>query len=276
MFPTFFSQTDTLTLDEVVARLVRHEVVRGIVLVGSTGGGGVTAVSDYDLLLILSQMPVPLHVLLTTIDGRLADIIFSDEAFIEQLLARDEIVPDEVVTASKLNWLGNGRIVYDADGRLAQAQAKIAEGTWQEAVSEPAIYRVWQGIQYNYLQTKRMLLSEDTVYGTAVDLRLTYMLADVWLGYFTVRRLPWRGEKEAVRYWQVHDPHFLALFQQYQITTERREKFDLYWQMAQQALEPVGGLQDEALVLVALAGAWEMGDVETAVNFWCELLANPS
>ena len=273
MFPTFLSQTDSFTLDDAVAQLARQEAVRGMVLVGSTGKGGITAVSDYDLLLILNPMPVPLHVLLTTIDGRLADIIFSDEAFIEQILAREEIVPDEVVTVSKLNWLGNGRIVHDADGRISQAQAKIAGGHWQTSVSEQEIYNVWQGIHYNYWQTRRMLLSGNVVYETAVDMRLTYMLADVWLGYFTVRHLPWRGEKEAVRYWQAHDPRFLALFQQYQMTTERQEKFALYRQMAQQALAPVGGLRDEALLLVALEGTWAMGDVATAVKFWHELVA---
>jgi predicted nucleotidyltransferase len=52
VFPSVPSQTDALTLDEVVARLAAQETVMGIVLIGSTADHTLTAASDYDLLLI--------------------------------------------------------------------------------------------------------------------------------------------------------------------------------------------------------------------------------
>ncbi len=273
MIPIFRSQTEDLSLAEVVANLSRQPLVEGVVLVGSTGeDGALTAVSDYDILLLLSEMPVPLYVIFTTIESRPSDLIFSDTAFIPPLLTAEVINPDSLELASLYRWLQNGRIVYDADGRLLEAQKKLQQYSWQKEMPTEAIYGVWQGIHYNYWQTKRMLASKDMVYETAVDLRLTYMMTDVWFGYFTVRQLAWQGEKKAVRYWQANDPGYLQLFQAYQNETDRQKRFDLYAQLADWTLAPLGGLQEDMLVLPTLTGEWEMGDLETAVQFWHKLV----
>ena len=98
------SETEGLSLDEVVGRLTGDERVLGIVLLGSTGDGSVTADSDYDLLLILAEMPVPLHVVFTTIEGRLADVIFGEERFIDRILAEDDPAPDSAAMGALMNW----------------------------------------------------------------------------------------------------------------------------------------------------------------------------
>jgi hypothetical protein len=119
-----------------------------------------------------------------------------------------------------------------------------------------------------------MLAADDPVYEAAVDLRLTYMLTDVWFGYFVVRRLPWEGEKKAVRYWQAHDPGYLAVLQAYLMTTEREQRFVLYTELARRTLEPIGGLGDLPATLVTLQGEdWGMGDIKSALDLWKNLLS---
>jgi len=274
MFWSGLSETDRLSLDEVVGRLAGDERVRGIVLLGSTGDGSLTADSDYDLLLILAQLPVPLHVVFTTIEDRLADVIFSDEQFIDHILGGDDPTPDSPATGILMTWLQRGRIVHDSDGRIGLAQNKIKEGRWLVVPDEMAVFNVWKGIHYNYHQTKRMLAAADPVYQTAVDLRLTYMLTDVWFGYFVVRQLTWEGEKKAVRYWQKQDPDYLAVFQEYLMATERQQRFALYTELAQRTLEPIGGLSHTPATLVTLQGGdWGMRDMKVALDFWKNLLS---
>ena len=273
MFPQPPSLTEAWTLKEVVARLAAHEDVAGIVLLGSTGNKHHTGHSDYDLLLIMREMPLPLYIVFTTIDGRLADIIFSDTQFIDHILTASEPMSDEPTTGLLRHWLQKGQVVYDSDGRIHAAQSKIQAGSWLHMPDDKAVFAVWKGIHYNYHQTKRMLAADDDVYQTAVDLRLTYMIADVWLGYFTVRQLPWQGEKKAVRYWQAHDPDFLALFQQYVAASKRPQRFALYTELAQRALDPIGGLTLVPQTLITLQGkTWTMTDLEQATTFWGKLL----
>ena len=62
MFPQSPSLTETWTLQEVVSRLAAHEDVAGIVLLGSTGTDNHTVRSDYDLLLVMREMPLPLYI----------------------------------------------------------------------------------------------------------------------------------------------------------------------------------------------------------------------
>jgi hypothetical protein len=52
VFQPINSPADTLTLDEVIGRLAQQKNVRGIVLIGSTADGSLTADSDYDQPLI--------------------------------------------------------------------------------------------------------------------------------------------------------------------------------------------------------------------------------
>ncbi len=277
MFPQSPSLTEAWTLKEVVARLSAHEAVAGIVLLGSTGNESHTAYSDYDLLLVMREMSLRLYIVFTTIDGRLADIIFSDTQFIDQLLTAAEPMSDEPSTGLLRHWLQNGRVVYDSDGQIHVAQSKIKADSWLNIPDDKAVFAVWKGIHYNCHQTKRMLAADEEVYQTAVDLRLTYMIADVWLGYFTVRRLPWQGEKKAVRYWQTHDPAFLILFQQYAAASNRAQRFALYTELAQGALDPIGGLTLVPQTLITLQSeAWAMADLEQAATFWGELLGQES
>ncbi|MDP9369911.1 MAG: nucleotidyltransferase domain-containing protein [Chloroflexota bacterium] len=55
--PGHAARTNTMTLDEVLRRLAQHEFVDGILLLGSTRTGDLTPTSDYDLLLVLVDLP---------------------------------------------------------------------------------------------------------------------------------------------------------------------------------------------------------------------------
>lgn len=273
---TLISGSNTLTLDAILARLTQRTVVEGVVLIGSTGTPALTPSSDYDLIVVLSEMPAPLHVALTTIDARLTDVIFFSLAAIERILSQERLAdPVDTLEGKLIRWLQVGQIAFDRAGLLGAAQRKVQSGEWLRPAGEGEIYASWFGVNYNVQQTRRMLSSPDPVYLWAVDFRLLYQLSDLWGSYFRVRRLPWDGEKGAIRYLQAHDPEYLDLFRACLAESDRARKVQIYEQLAALTLAPVGGLWPDGATAIQLAiGAdGELPPGAAALAFWESLVA---
>ena len=194
MFPTLPPPDVTTTLDEVIARLAAHEAVDGILTMGSTGGDRLTPESDYDLFVILAEMPAPIWQVVTRVVGRLTEVYFAPVAALERLVVEGEAVPADTIKATQLGWLRTGRIVFDRAGRLERARRRAGERR-VAAVRERDAYAAWYKINYNVRQTRRIVASRDPIYLAAVDFRLLYGLAELLPAYFQLRREPWPGEK---------------------------------------------------------------------------------
>lgn len=267
---TRLSESNALTLDQAIARLARRKAVDGIVIIGSAGRNALTPTSDYDLLVVLADMPVPLHVALTRIDRRLTDVIFISVADVDRLLTGEAQTVSAASEEGKLVWwLQTGRIAFDRSGRLRRAQAWTQSGPRFHMASEGELYSAWFGINYDVIQTKRMLASADPAYLMMVDLRLLFSLHDLWLDYFRVRKLLYPG-KQAILYLADHDPHYLELFRQCLAEITRERKVQLYEQLARLTIAPVGDLWEEGRTAVQLKPGveWRPEMVEDALAFW--------
>jgi hypothetical protein len=278
MAATIFSCSNFLTLDEVLARLARRPAVDGLLQIGSTGGPALTPASDYDLVVILNEMPAPLHVALTTIDGRLTDVIFFQTAALQRILDHDTLAdPLDALAGKLIRWLQTGQVVFDRAGRLAEAQRKVQAGAWLRPAGDGEIYAAWFSVNYNVQQTRRMLASPDPVYQRAVDFRLLYQLADLWTSYFRVRRLPWEGEKAAIRYLQANDPAYFDLFCACLAEADRTRKVQICEQLAALTLAPAGGLWPAGATAIQLElgpdGELSPDAAPTALAFWESLVA---
>lgn len=274
MFDPHISQTENMALDEVIARLRQNNVVEGILQIGSTPEESLHPHSDYDLLIVLREMPLPLRVLLTLVEGRLADIIFVHLSFLETMLVQDLEQAASDYEGVLLEHIKVGTIVYDREGRVSQAQQTLTNADWFRRPSDRTVYtEAVRGIHYNYQQNQRYLHSGDPIYQKALEIRLLYSLMEVISGYFMVRRIPWQGEKKAIGYWQEHDPEYLSLFEAYQQARDLEGKFEIYAQLADRSLQPIGGLWPRNAVNIALEGnSWSVEDVEAAVDFWHSLV----
>lgn len=96
--------------------------------------------------------------------------------------------------------------------------------------------------------------------------------------YFTVRGLPWRGEKPAIRHLAAHDPGFLDRLRRCLAEPDRR-KVHHYEELARLALAPVGGLWPVGTTVVAPGAGWGAGPgaspggtAADALAFWDSLL----
>jgi hypothetical protein len=273
------AQTTGLSRDEVIARLTASPAVAGILLIGTTGTPAQTESSDHDLLLVLDDLPVPLRIVNTWIDHRLAEIYCTTT----ETIARIAASPIEITPASETeviaNWLRTGRMAFDRAGTLQRAQAAARSAAPSPATTARDRYASWRTIGYNVAQLKRYAAMDDPVSATAVDLRLLYSLAEVMTGYFTARNLPWRGEKAAVGHWSEHDPAFLDCVRACLAEPDRRRKVERYDELARLAMAPIGELWSAGTTTVDLGPAFGSdrpspdGDVETTLAFWDSLIS---
>lgn len=276
MFHTHISQSHFISLDEVVARLTRHRAVESIAILGSGARGTLNPASDFDILVVLSEAPVPVSLLLTTIDQRLAEVVFLSAGTIERWL-RMEIYDPASNAGPMLRRLQKARVAFDRAGRMTRLYEKARSRVWKEEHIQQEIWEAWFSCNYNLLHTKRLLLSTDPVYLLAVDLRLLPGIYDQWKAYFLVRQLPWQGDKEAIRYLMSHDPDYVALLQQCLAEADRERKVQLYEKLTALTLAPLGSLwsYDTTAIEVQSEGEVQPELLQAAFAWW-EQLISPS
>ncbi len=273
---TTASVTAAMTLDEVLARLATREIVDGIVVFGSAATGDATPTSDYDVLLVLKELPVPLRLVVTTVDGRLAEFMVTSTTAVDRLVTGEgePSTSGGGWTEEALARFLDGRIVFDRSGRVRRAQDRSRRRPPSDAVDERDVYGRWFKASYSLWQTRRMLTAADAVSLMAVDLRLLYGVYDLWVHYFDVRGLPWRGDKEAIRYLKAHDPRFLDVMERCLAETDRERKLDLYGRLAELTMAPVGGIwpEDATVAQPDPAATWLAGIVERALRIWEDVI----
>lgn len=230
----------TLDLEDLVARLSRREAVDGIVFVGSTGTDAFKASSDYDVLVVLNRPALPLLVGLTTVDGRLTDLLFATVPEVEQLLAGARPTAD-AWPARLARWAATGRIVFDRSGRLQRLHQLLADTPLATELAGGS-HETWFSLNYDLAQNRRLSGSSDPVDGTALQLRLLYAVKELVTGYFRLRAMEWLGEKAAVRYLAEHDPGYLATLRTCLDETAPERRMALYETLAERTLGPVGGV----------------------------------
>jgi predicted nucleotidyltransferase len=229
--------------DTVIARLKQHERVAGLLLTGSFARNEQTPASDYDLVILLNDAPKTWFVGVTTIDGRFADLIFVDAQALRAIQALDPDAPADPEFKPILRWLKDGVILFDRTGRLARAQQNVRQSEWGFAVQNDESYRAWFALNYNLAVAKRMLAAPDQLYQAAARIRMAvYGHADLWWGYFTIRKLAWDGDKAAVGYLQQNDPVFLDRYLDFITAAAPDEKLLRYEQAAAIAAAPLGGI----------------------------------
>ena len=273
-FPRVAATTATMTFDAVLTRLAGREAVAGILLMGTTATGALTPSSDYDLLLVLDRPVVPLSLLTTVIDGRCAEIYATTAAGLRRIAATTTPWSDSSAEGAIARWVRTGRIAHDRLGVLAEARAALVALPATQP-TEAAVYGTWRSIGYNLAILRRYLASDDPAAREAVDWRLLHDLGALAAAYFTVRGLPWRGEKESVRYLTREDPDFLDRYRRCLAETDRASKVAQYAELADLALAPVGGPPPEGVVVVAPGPGFGApddsgpgGTIADALAFW--------
>lgn len=238
MFTAYPSIAAGWDLERVVVHLSAHPNVHGLLAIGSTASGEDGPHSDIDLVVVVDDACDDLRLALTTIDGRLADVLFVTD---RQLASWPIATGQRAWDPTQLRrWWRGGRILYDPDRRLSAAQELARSSLAEDEYGPAARYGIWFSVNYNLTQNQRLARSDDPIYAAALDVRLLYALTEIWQGYFVLRDLPLRGEKAQIRYLQNADPGFLSGFQACLEEKDRSARLRCCAELAQLALAPVG------------------------------------
>lgn len=230
-------------LQAVLNQLGRHEHVRGALLIGSLPAGHWSAASDYDLVVVVTDLAPRWYVGVTTIGGRFADIIFVAASALAEIIALERAAPHDHPLAPILRWLRDGQIVLDHAGSLRRVQDEVHLRHLLAPPASDTAYGAWFGLNYNLAVLTRLLGAEDACTLLVADIRLAvYGASDLWFSYFAIRGQAWSGDKAAVRALEEQDPHYLAQFHAFLAEPQRHAKARLYRELAALAAAPLGGL----------------------------------
>ncbi len=240
-----------MSLDEVVARLAQRDDIVGVVLLGTTATGDVGRASDYDLLVVTTEGP-EFDVEFTYVDHRPTDVLFVALPMIRRLV-------DESVVSRRdgdiARWLAAGKVVLARTSELRTACEALGRLSHVSGGDGQALFARWVEANFNLIVNRRYLAEGNRTYQRALDMRLLYGLFEAVMDYLRFRGIPWQGEKEAVRWFDEHDPAFIALFETALTAATREERTALYEQLVERACEPVGGLWGAE----ETAGGWSLG-----------------
>lgn len=246
MFETHRTSTVKTSLDQVVDRLRANPRVDGLMLAGSADER--MPDSDIDLVVLVTDESVPHRHACTWIEHCFTDLVFLttiEADGIQSGAVPESLAADDGVRRWMLAALCDARILFDRSGRLAAMRTALAASPPDLQPSDEDPFQLWDHLNYVLTSSVRYARSGDPLYRDAFALRMTTALADAMLGYFSVRRLPWRGEKEALRFWEREDPSYRTAFLACLHESDAPRKLDLYRRLLERCLEPVGPLWTE-------------------------------
>jgi len=265
------SQTDKETLTVVFDRLKKHPSVDGILLYGSGAHDPTSPHGDYDIACVLNDAPQEIMGITTFIQGKFAEIFFYTPEEVNQALAA-EAVDLNVKVGWIANWSRDGQIIFDRSGLLARLKESSNER--KDVVPEPLAYQSWFRMNYNLVQNRRYLNTGEAIYLEALDIKFLYCILECFIGYFNVRSIAWRGEKEAIKWLQEHDADFYHQFQDAVRETSREKKFALYENLVHRALKPTRGVWDGPVTSVIPIGVTGAVAAGAGLRYWERLLGN--
>lgn len=254
-----------LSFTQFVERLTQQNAVEGILTIGTTKGKDLKPYSDYDVVIVLTQNNSNVQLALGSIDGRLTDYLFASKEDLEEIISN----PDNIQGWQQkiARWLKDGEIVFDRSGQLKKAKETVSTINISDQITEKDVYSAWFNINYNLKQNRRILASKDPEYLLALDIRLLYCINDLIVGYFTLRKLVWGGEKKAISYLTQNEPEFTQFLKKFFTQSQISEKMETYEKLAATTLSAVNQTWGENEIAFTPPESTSL-----AQNFWISLL----
>lgn len=269
MFPFQMSKTTEQPLENVLTQLSRHPLVDGILLTGSTAKQTAHANSDYDMVCVMKNLPKNMLGITTFIEGKFAEVFLYSPEEVERV-TNMKIIDASAKEGWIVHWVRSGRIIVDKSGRLGRLKEKSTQIS--DGVTDTLTYQSWHRMNYNFVQNLRYFRTENELYLQALDIRLSWSIVEVLTGYFNVRKIPWRGEKEALVWLREHDGDFLVLYQSFFTQINRSEKMRIYTDIVRVVLEPVDGMWQGPTTSVVPTGETDEATIQAGLQFWNDLL----
>ncbi len=214
-------------LNSFIQQLKNNDKVDAVFLTGSFGKEKDYSVdSDLDIVVILKQNPQNIQSVFTWIDKIFSDIYFFDLNFVKKILNK-KILNSNSWEVLLYSWLQKADIKFDKSG----ITTKLKQRKISLRVPDEDKFNYWQKINYNYITNKRYFKSKKKIYHQALQIRLLYCVAELLNGYFILRDMLWKGEKEAIMYIKNKEKKLWKHFREFTKSTTIKDKFVCYEKM---------------------------------------------
>ncbi len=213
-------------LDDIMDKLRASEEVDAAFLTGSSVSGKSTELSDTDLVIILKRNTKDIRSVYTFIDGKFADIFFFDVGDIDRISSVPQLEGNSM-DAILASWLIDSEIKFDKSGKTTAFKEKLAASPSVTVAAENK-FSSWQMANYNLIRNRRYFKANKADYSDALELCLSYSVIQLITTYFALRNVPWRGEKNAIKYLKMNDPAYWELAEKYFAAGNLKERMTAY------------------------------------------------
>ncbi|MFA6270386.1 MAG: nucleotidyltransferase domain-containing protein [Candidatus Paceibacterota bacterium] len=260
-----------MTLNDLIQNLKSKEEIDAVFVTGSQGLGEQKSYSDIDLVIVFKENTQKLFSLFQFIDGKPADIFFYDIPLLEKLKADKEISAN-TMDAVLINWLEKANIEFDKSGTITSMKDDVENLKKKLQVPVIEMKKFESLINSGYITNKRYFESNDPEYLEALEIKLLYDLNNILMGYFEFRNIPWRGEKQVLKYLRENDSEFYNLYMFCIKAVDIKEKFDAYLKLVKTVFSGSYGLWNEDIINPFIKGQLEEEGRNHLIEYWNNLI----
>lgn len=258
-------------LQNIIENLKNKEEVDAFFVTGSQGSGKQKPYSDIDLVIIFKENTQKLFSLFQFIDSKPADIFFYDIALLEKLKS-DKEIPANTMDAVLINWLENATIEFDKSGTITSMKEDLENLKKKLQVPTTEMKKFESLINASYITNKRYFESNDPEYLEALEIKMLYDLNNILMGYFEFRNIPWRGEKQVLKYLKENDVEFYSLYMSCLRSPSVQEKFEIYSTLIKNVFYGNYGLWDKNIINPFIKGSLTEEEKNRLIEYWNNLV----
>lgn len=263
-------------LIDLVDRCAAYPLVEAVLVVGSLARGPLGPASDYDLLLVLRELPAPLRAVLTTWANRQAEIFFIPIGLPAAILARGTPLVRDSDDAFVAQWLRDGALAFDRHGRVAALQRAFRAADWIRPPEPADQYALWFKLNSYVRQLRRLVASPDPVDRLAAEFKLAQAGSELLLAESVLHGRPWQGPKHALRRLALAEPEQFAAWQGLFAAGSLPDRLARWQRLAAVILAPLGGLAppDQPSFQLAPGTRPTHAALASVRRFWTDLLSS--
>lgn len=260
-----------MTLNDLIQNLKSKEEIDAVFVTGSQGLGEQKSYSDIDLAVIFKENKEKLFSVFQFIDDKPADIFFYDSATLQKLIS-DEIIAANTMEGVLVSWLSKGDIVFDKSGALTSLKVRYSELEKKLEVPKIEVSKWESLINSGYIVNKRYFESGNQEYHELLEIKFLQDLYNIFMGYFEFRNIPWRGEKQMLRFMKEKDVEFYNLYTSCLKASSTKEKFEIYSELVKKVFYGGYGLWDKDVINPFIKGPLSSEEKSHLVEYWKNLI----
>lgn len=259
------------SLKNLIENLKNKVEVDAVLVAGSRSLGEEKEYSDIDLAVIFKENKEKLFSIFQFIDDKPTDIFFYDVDLLQKLLS-DDVIPANTMDGVLISWLLKGNILFDKSGTLTSLKDKYSELEKKLEVPQIEISKWESLINSGYIVNKRYFESGDPEYHELLEIKFLQDLYHIFMGYFEFRNIPWRGEKQMLRYLKEKDSEFYNLYLSCLKAPSTKEKFEIYSELVKKVFYGNYGLWDKNIINPFIKGPLSEEEKSRLVEYWKNLV----